>query len=334
MGKIVFFEIEEWEEAFFRTVLQGHEITFTTEKLTATPAQTARDAEVISVFINSQLDKETLSQLPNLKLLVTRSVGYDHIDITYCKERGITVCNVPTYGPHTVAEHTFSLILALSRKLIPSIEHTRRGDFSLDGLRGFELYKKTIGIIGVGNIGSVVVDIALGFRMNVLVNARHTDPEMEKRGVQFVDLDTLLSQSDVVTIHLPAMKETTHVINMQNIGKFKKGSILINTSRGPLIETQAILDGLEKGILSGAGLDVLEEECYVKEEHELLTSDFIAKCDLKTQLLNHVLLNRDDVIITPHNAFNSTESLNQILEITVEDIQSYFNGNPKNVVLV
>src|SRR5438046_1136016 len=122
MEKIVFFEIEEWEEAYFREQLQGHEVTFTTEKLTATPAKTARYAIIISTFINSKLDKETLSQLPNLKLLITRSVGYDHIDLTYCKERTITVCNIPTYGVHTIAEHAFALMLALSRKLIPSIE--------------------------------------------------------------------------------------------------------------------------------------------------------------------------------------------------------------------
>ena len=332
MEKIVFFEIEEWEEPYFRDALGDCDVTFTTEKLRHTPAQTARDATIISTFINSTLDKDMLSQLPNLQLLITRSVGYDHIDLAYCKERNITVCNIPTYGVHTIAEHAFSLMLALSRNLIPSVEQARRGDFRLEGLRGFELYNKTLGVIGVGHIGSVVIKIAQGFGMKVVVYSHHSDPELEKQGVRFISLDELLSVSDIITIHVPFTKETEHLINVQNITKCKKGSILINTARGGIVETQALVDGLEKGILSGAGLDVLEEECYVKEEHELLTSDFITKCDLKTQLLDHILLERDDVIITPHNAFNSTEALQQIMQTTIDNIKGFMQGNPQNVV--
>ncbi len=327
----MFFEVEAWEEPLIQKALVGQVVIFKTDKLLVeTIAET--DATIISTFINSTLTAEVLQKFPNLKLIVTRSVGYDHIDLQYCKEKNITVCNIPTYGPHTIAEHVFALMLALSRKLIPSVERTKRGDFSLDGLRGFELYNKTLGVIGVGHIGSVVIDIAKGFGMHVLVYNRHTDPEIEKKGAKFVALDDLLAQSDVVTIHVPLTKETNHLINMENIQKFKKSSILINTARGGIIETEAIVYGLEHGILSGAGLDVLEEECYLKEEHELLTTEFLQKCDMKTQLLDHVLLNCPDVVITPHNAFDSNEALMQIIQTTEENILSFINGKPQNTV--
>lgn len=332
MEKIVFFEIEEWEEPHLRSAFTKEEVVFKTEKLTQKNVLEVKDATILCTFINSQLDSSILQQLPNLKLIVTRSVGYDHIDLTYCQQHNIIVCNIPTYGAHTVAEHAFSLILALSRKLIPSVERTKKADFRLDNLRGFELYNKTIGVIGVGHIGNVVIEIAQGFGMHVVVYSHHTDPELEKKGIKFVDLDTLLSSSDVITIHVPLTKETTHMINLTNIIKCKKGSILINTARGGIVETQAIVEGLEKGILAGCGLDVLEEECYIKEEHELLTSEFIIKCDLKTQLLDHILLERDDVIVTPHNAFNSNEALQQILQITITNIQAFLQGKPQNTV--
>jgi len=332
MEKIFFYEIEEWEESFLRKSLSGQEVIFKTEKLTQNNTYETKDVTILCTFINSQLDALVLQKLPNLKLIVTRSVGYDHIDLTYCKEHAITVCNIPSYGAHTIAEHAFALILALSRKLILSVERAKKADFRLDGLRGFELYNKTLGVVGIGHIGRVVIEIALGFGMHVVVYSHHSDPELEKKGIKFVELDTLLASSDVVTIHVPFTKDTTHLINMQNITKFKKGSILINTARGGVVETQAIVEGLEKGILAGCGLDVLEEECYIKEEHELLTSEFITKCDLKTQLLDHILLERDNVVVTPHNAFNSNEALQQILEATIVNIQSFLQGNPQNVI--
>lgn len=332
MEKIYFFEMDPWEEEYIKSGLQNYTIICSKEKLTDKTITTAKDATVLSTFINSQLTKDLLSQMPSLKLIVTRSVGFDHIDLAYCKEKNITVSNVPTYGAHTIAEHTFALILAISRKLIPSIERTRRGNFSLEGLEGFELYNKTLGVIGMGHIGSVVIEIAMGLGMHVVIYSRHSDPELEKKGVQFVDLDTLLSTSDIVTIHVPLTPQTTHLINMQNITKFKKGSILINTARGGIVETQAIVEGLEKGILSSVGLDVLEEECSLKEERELLAGEFLAKCDLKTQLLDHVLLDRDDVIVTPHNAFNSAEALQQIMQTTITNITSFLQGTPQNVV--
>lgn len=330
MRKIVFFEIEDWEKEIIQKTFNASDVIFTKEKLDENTVSQAIDAEVISTFIYSNLNKDILGKLPDLKFIATRSTGFDHIDVDYCKERSVLVSNVSSYGEHTVAEHAFCLILALSRKLMPSIERTKRGDFSLDGLRGFDLNGKTLGVVGAGHIGKKVIEIAKGFGMNVLVFMRHKDFEMP--GVNFVSFDELISSSDIVTVHVPSTAETKHLINRENIKRFKKGSILINTARGAIVETQAILEGLESGILSGTGLDVLEEECFLKEERELLTSDFLRQCNIKTQLLNHVLLTRSNVIVTPHNAFNSNEALSQILEITVSNIKAFLEGKNQNLV--
>ena len=223
-------------------------------------------------------------------------------------------------------------MLALSQKIVPSVERTRKGDFTLDGLQGFELFEKTLGVIGTGNIGKVVAEIGLGFGMKVIAYNRRVDEELKAKGVEYMDLDSLLGKSDIVTLHLPYNKETHHTINSENISKFKKGAILINNARGGLVETQAIYDGLKNEFISAAGLDVLEEECGIREEGELLSTKFLETCDLKTQLLDHMLLNREDVLITPHNAFNSNEAVEEIMETTFENIKSYLDGNPQNRV--
>lgn len=332
MDKIVFFEIEKWEEEYIKNSLLGFNLVFSEEKLTGENAVNFADAKIISTFIYSAINKELLDSLPTLKFIATRSMGFDHIDVEFCKEKRITVSNVPTYGSHTVAEHTFALILAISRKIVSSVEQAKRGDFSSVGLEGFDLNGKTLGVIGTGNIGTNVCEIGLSFGMKVLAFSRSQDQELITKGIKYASLDELLAQSDIVTLHLPHNKETEHIINMQNIEKFKKGAVLINTARGALIETQAILEGLEKKILLAAGLDVLEEEAELKEERELLSSEYLKKFDIKTGLLNHVLLMRDDVIITPHNAFNSREALIQIIDTTIANIKSFQAGTPQNTV--
>jgi D-lactate dehydrogenase len=330
--QIAFFELEKWEEEYIKTNLKDNEVLMVSEKLTQETAANYTNAEIISIFIYTNLNKELIDKLPNLKFVATRSTGFDHIDLDYCKQKGITVSNVPTYGAHTVAEHTFALILSISRKIIPSVEQARRGDFSSEDLQGFDLAGKTLGIVGTGNIGKNVAKIALSFDMHVLAFSRTQDPELVSKGVQYLPLDEVLGKSDVVSLHLPHTKETEHIINLSNINKFKKGVILINTARGSLVETQCILEGLEKGIFSAVGLDVLEEEAHLKEEREFLSTEYLKTADLKTELINHVLLTRDDVVITPHNAFNSKEAVEEILESTVSNINNYLNKTPSNVI--
>ncbi len=267
MAKIVFFEVEDWEKNYINNAFTNIQPILTEEKLEESTVARYQDVEIISTFIYSDLSKEVLGKLPNLKFIATRSTGFDHIDIVVCKEKGIVVSNVPNYGAHTVVEHTFALMLAVSRKIIPSVERAKKGDFSSVGLTGFDLFGKTLGVLGTGRIGKNVCEMALSFGMTVLAYSKSQDEKLIVKGVKYVALDELLINSDIVSLHLPHNSETEHIINAQNIVKFKKGAILINTARGALIETKAILLGLEEGILAGVGLDVLEEENAVHLSH-------------------------------------------------------------------
>lgn len=331
--KIAFFEIEGWEKPYFEEKLTGHELHFDEGPLDMENIEAVKDFEIVSGMIYSEFHKDILDKFTNLHMITTRSTGFDHIDLEECKRRNIVVCNVPEYGSNTVAEHTFALILAIARNLIPSVERTKRGDFSLKGLRGFDLYGKTIGVVGVGSIGKAVIRIARGFGMNVIAFTRNPTDEIAKElGVQFTSFEELLGKSDIVSLHVPYNKSTHYLINKENIHSFKKGSVLINTARGGVVETEAVLIGLDEGILRGVGLDVLEEECMVKEERQLLTEQFLKECDIRTQLLNHVLLTKENAIITPHNAFNSTEALQRIVDTTIQNVIAFVEKEPINVV--
>ncbi len=330
--KIVFFEVEEWEDQYIKDALSGQEVSITTDKLELQNVEQYKDAEIVSTFIYSSLSKEVLEKMPNVKCVVTRSTGYDHIDLQYCKEKGIVVMNVPSYGVHTVAEQTFALMLALTRKIFPSIQRTQHGDFSMEGLQGVDLCGKTLGVIGGGKIGTSVITIAVGFGMHVLVYTRHEQPSDNPNVEYITDLNTVLSRSDVLTLHLPLTEETKHIINKDSLSHMKKGTYLINTARGGLIETEAILLGLEQGIFAGVGLDVLEDEHDIREERELLSTEFLKNCDLKTDLMEHILLNKENVLVTPHNAFNTKEAVQEILDVSIQDVKSFLSNAPTNVV--
>lgn len=330
MTKIVFFEVEEWEKPVLQSAL-GETVELVSETLTIDTVSNFSDAEIISSFIYSKITKEVLEKLPKLRYITTRSTGFDHIDSDYCKKKGITVSNVPAYGVHTVAEHAFALMLALSKKLIPSIDRTRKGNFSIEGLEGFDLNGKTLGVIGAGKIGTTVIHIARCLGMDVLVYTRHQQVS-DNHHVTFGDLDTVLGKSDIVTLHLPLTPETKHFINKETMKKMKKGAYLINTARGDLVETECLLEALESGQLAGAGLDVLEGEMDIKEERELLASEFLKTGDMKVQLLNHVLMQQENVLITPHNAFHTKEAVGEIIKVTVENIKHFEEGKPQNLV--
>jgi len=331
--KIAFFEAKPWEQEYIKNQLKDIDVVFFDQKLSVENADLAKDAQVISGFVDSQISKEMLAKLPNLKMIATRSTGFDHIDMQACKEKNIIVCNVPFYGENTVAEHTFALILDLSRKIHESIEQVKKEGFSIGGLMGFDLMGKTLGIVGTGHIGMHVARIAKGFEMNVVAFDAKPDKKLAKKlGFAYVTLEDLLKNSDIITLHLPLNAHTEHIINSSNAKLIKKGAYLINTARGGLIETAALVDALAKGIIAGAGLDVLEEECYIKEEEELLSSDFSKKCDIRTLLQNHILMEKSNVVITPHNAFNSKEALERILDTTVGNIQSFSKNKPTNLV--
>jgi len=325
--KIVFLELHQWEEKYLRDRIDAsHEIVLA-DDVTKVP-----DADIVSPFVYSKLTAARLSKLPGLKLITTRSTGFDHIDMAECARRGITVCNVPFYGENTVAEHTFALILALSRKVHEAFVRVRAANFSLDGLRGFDLKGKTIGVVGAGRIGLHVIRIARGFGMKVLATDVKQDHFWaEVLGFDYVGLDELLAHSDIITLHAPHNKHTHHLINRRNFDKIKPGAILINTARGGLVDTEALLIALEKGILAGAGLDVLEGEEAILEESALL-GDEANPGKLRMAIQNHLILKKPNVVFTPHNAFNSQEALERILDTTAENIASFVAGSPKNVV--
>lgn len=331
---LVFAEVESWEEKSLKHRFpKSRNVGFFRETVDQIDFEKLRSTTILSTFIYSKIDEVILRRLPLLKAIATRSTGFDHIDLAACKRRKITVMNVPHYGQNTVAEHTFALILALSRKIFQSYERTEKMRFDHKGLTGFDLFGKTIGVIGAGNIGQHVIRIAHGFSMNVLAYDPQQDPKLAKRlKFVYVPLSTLLKRSDVITTHVPYLPATHHLLNRSNVPLIKKGAILINTARGGIVETEALIRALDEGILSGAGLDVLEEECVISEEREFLSAHFPETCNLKTVLENHVLIARDDVIITPHNAFNSKEALERILGTTVENINGFHRGRPANVV--
>jgi len=329
---IRFYEVEKWErepiiEAF------GSEAKLFSHPLTADNADDCRECGVVSTFIYSQLDKAVLDKLPNLRFIATRSTGFDHIDLDECARRNIVVSNVPRYGEETVAEHTFALILALAKKIVQSADRTRRGDFSFKGLNGFELADKTLGIVGTGKIGLKVARIATGFRMKLIAYDKFPNEEAaDKFGIRYVEYDDLLRLADVITYHVPEVPETHHMLNQDNIGLLKPNCVVINTARGTVIETRALVRALSEGRIAGAGLDVVEEEPVIREERELVSSLFRRTHDLGAILSGQILLRFNNVIITPHNAFNTDEAVQRILTTTIDNIRAFERGRPANVV--
>lgn len=332
--KIHYFSGEPWEEAFVQKKLTGQDITFHNGSLAALPDLTDPDAEVLCVFIESHIGEAEMSRFPKLKLIATRSTGFDHIDLAAAKARNITITNVPFYGENTVAEFAFALLLALSRRIIDADERVREaGRFSPTGLRGFDLAGKTIGVVGTGHIGTHLIRMAQGFGMKVVGFDAFPNADLA-HALDFVylPLPELLATSDIVSLHVPYNEHTHHLINRGNIGNIKKGAYLINTARGAVLETQALIEALKSEQIAGAGLDVLEEEGELTDEAAFLTAPHPHEEELRVALSNHYLINHPQVIVTPHLAFNTTEAVERILNATIENIQHFSEGRPSNVV--
>jgi D-lactate dehydrogenase len=332
--KIVFFETTDRERDIFPGLVVGQDLIFVEEKLTPENSAQAKDAEIVSVFVNSELNKELIDFLPNLKLIVTRSTGYDHIDVKYAASKNIKVSNVPAYGSHTVAEFAFALILTLTRKVFNARHQMLEGDnFDISQLRGFEIYGKTLGVVGTGRIGKNVIKIAKGFGMNVLAyDVMRDEAFATEQEFKYVELMELLAGSDIVTMHAPYNEKTHHLINKDNVGTMKKGAYLINTARGELVETDALVKALADGNLAGAGLDVLEDERQLKEGPQLLRKDPAMTKDYKTLFQDQVLMDMPNVIITPHIAFFSQEGEKEIIDVAANNISSFISGAPSNIL--
>lgn len=331
---IYVFETEVWERpAFARLRDEGHTVHFVDRPLKPDEATEFADADVVSTFIYSRPTPAALDPLTHLRLIATRSTGVDHIPRNYCTKRGIAVCNVPGYGESTVAEHVFALLLTISHNMYAAVDRTRKGDFSLAGLRGFDLAGKTLGVIGTGAIGRHVIRIACGFEMNVLAYDVAPDPQLTRDyGCTYVQLEELLRQADIISLHVPSAAGTRHLIAAPQFELMKPGVVLINTARGDVVEIRALMAALASGKLAAAGLDVLPEEPTIREEAELLHRMFQRQHDLETLLADHVLLRLRNVYITPHSAFNTREAVERIIAITVENIRAFVSGQPQNVV--
>ncbi|MBM4413880.1 MAG: hydroxyacid dehydrogenase [Chloroflexi bacterium] len=314
---------ESWEAALFEAAFAG-------EALTLYPAGTPASAvdpatTVLSVFIHTPIRAADMQRLPNLRLIAIRATGYDHVDVADAAARGVTVCNVPAYGERTVAEYAMALVLACSRLIIPStLRLKQEWSKDLHDLRGVDLYGKTIGIVGTGLIGRNFGRMTTGFKMRIIAHDLAPNLEWaEEVGAQYVPLTDVYAQADIISFHAPLLPSTHHLFNMQSLPLLKSGVIIVNTSRGALVENAALLAGLDQGLIRAAGLDVIEHEAMIG-----------SGADTPEIALMHQLLDHPRVIASAHNAFNSAEALERIITTTIDTIRQVQAGMaPQYVVM-
>lgn len=325
---ILLYSTKEFEKPYLNQANAGrHLLNFTADRLSLETVVKAKGYEGISCFVTDCLDKSVIMKLSDMgiKLIALRSAGYDHIDMPAAKARGITVVRVPNYSPQAVAEFASALILILSRNILKGHLQGLEHNFTLDGLVGFNLYQKTIGIIGTGEIGTAFAKIMKGFGCHVFA----CDPVLNKTcqdlGVRYIGLEELLSVSDIVSLHCPLKADTYHLLGDVEFSRMKKEALLINTGRGGLIDTQALIRVLESGHLGGAGLDVYEKEqglFFVDHRDEAIHDAQF----LKLQAL-------PNVIVTPHQAFLTVEALSNIAQTTIDNMTAFENGKPIHQVV-
>lgn len=326
MKTVVFYETKDYERSFFeKELFDKYNLEFNEDELNSETETTyvEENAEIISVFTGSRLTKETIDKFCNLKLILTRSVGYSHIDMEYCEEKGIIVANTPHYGDYTVAEFSFGILLNLARRICYGVAELKQGDM-YPVTFGLELFGKTIGIIGTGSIGSKSVKIAEGFSMNVLCcDIRENEDIKREYGIKYVDLDTLCKLSDIIMLHAPLTTANYHLIDKNKIALMNENVIIVNTARGELIDTEALYDALIEKRIKGAALDVLEFEETISNKRP---GGNINLKNLRISLINTKLMNLDNVVVTPHIAYDTKEAVNRILEMTLLNLNNYKNN--------
>lgn len=294
-----------------------HRLLYVEPRLSALTASLAAGSDAVCVFVNDRLDHAALTVLADVgvRLAALRSAGFNHVDLAAARDLGIAVARVPAYSPHAVAEHTVALILSLNRKIHRAYARGREGNFALDGLLGFDLRGRTVGIVGTGKIGVRVAHIMKGFGCRLIGHDPARDPEFEALGGVYADMVALLAEADIVTLHCPLTPGTRHIIGADAIARMKPGVMLVNTSRGAVIDTQAVIDGLKSGRIGYLGLDVYEEEEELFFED---LSDQMIQDDVFARLLTF-----PNVLITGHLAFFTTEAMTAIVGTTIENISSF-----------
>ena len=329
MIKIAFFDTKEYDRNLFEEYNKkyGYEITYLESKLNNETAPLASGYDVVCIFVNDVVDEKTIKILKEIgvKLIALRCAGFNNVDIKKLGE-GLMVVRVPAYSPYAVAEHTVALLLSIDRKIYKAYQRTRKYNFTLNGLLGFDIHGKTVGVIGAGKIGKAFINIMNGFGTRVLVYDKFKDEKIAKEmNYEYVDLDTLYKESDIISLHCPLTDENYKMINEESLNKMKDGVVLINTSRGKLIDTKSLIKKLEEGKIGGLGLDVYEDE----EEFFLndMSNSFVRDEELS------ILLTMPNVVVTSHQAFFTKEALNKIALDTCENIKEYFEtGDCKNKV--
>lgn len=325
--KIAFFDSKPYDISSFEKVLEGKDLTvkFYETKLNADTAQLAKGAQCVCAFVNDTLDAETLEKLYEygVKLIAMRCAGYNNVDLDYCKGK-IPVVRVPAYSPYSVAEHAIALLLTSIRRIHKAYIRTKDFNFSLNGLTGFDLHGKTVGVVGTGKIGRCFIDICKGFGMNVLCYDKFPAKDS---GLNYVSLDEIWEKSDVISFHCPLTEDTYHILNADVVGKLKKGVAIINTSRGALIDAEALLEGIKTRKIGAACLDVYEEESdlfFRDVSGHILEDDTLAR-----------LISMPNVLLTSHQAFLTEEALEGIATTTVNNIITFFEtGKCENEVCV
>jgi len=333
MSKICLYDVLESEREDFSSIPENNEVCYITESICSDNIDA--EAEIISVFVSSVVNKELLDAMPNLKMIACRSTGFNNIDMAEAADRQITVVNVPTYGERTVAEYTFALLLSLTRKLATSSNQLLLGRENHEETHGTDLSGKVLGVIGAGRIGKNVIKIAHAFGMRVVVYDPFLDDAIaESIDVEKVDLDGMTKKADVLTLHAPLTDANKHMINEALIARLKQGVYIINTARGELIDTSALISALNSGKVAGAGLDVLEDEklMNIDEEELLLKRGSETRETLEHVVANTVLMRMPSVILTNHNAYNTTEAVKRINTTTVDNIKHYLAGAVQNKV--
>lgn len=318
--KIAFFSTQPYDKEYFDRYNSQHEIIYFDAQLNEQTVNLANGCTAVCAFVNDQLNASVLTALSKsgIKIIAQRCAGFNNVDIASAKENKITVVRVPAYSPHAVAEHALALIMTLNRKTHKAYNRVREGNFSLDRLTGFDLFGKTIGIIGTGKIGQCFAHIMLGLGCNVLAFDLIANKDLEAKGVHYVPLIQLLNESTVVSLHCPLTEQTKQIINSDTLRMMKKGAMLINTSRGALIDTRAAIEALKSGILGYLGMDVYEQEEKLFF-HDL--SENVIKDDLIMRLLSF-----PNVLITSHQGFLTDEALTQIALVTFQNISDFEAG--------
>lgn len=323
MNTIIFYDSKQYEKTFFMNKLSDkYKVLFVDKDLNSDHnlSEVEKNTQIISVFTGSRLNKDILKKFKKLKLILTRSVGYSHIDIEYCTKNKIIVANTPHYGDYTVAEFSFGILLCLLRQICFASSELKMGDMYPETV-GTELYNKTIGIVGTGAIGSKSVKIASGFSMNILANDVNHNSELEdKYGVKYVDLDTLCKLSDIIFLHSPLTKKTYHLIDKDKIALMKENVVIVNTARGELIDTAALYNALLDNRIKGAALDVFEFEETISLERPI---NNLKLDNLRTSVINNKLLNLKNVLATGHVAYDTKEAVERILNMTLETLFQY-----------